>query len=118
MTGHEAAESGPIEPGQLSGLGLGLGYDGPSADDRPSLGEFDDYSPYPPIADYGFLSDCHTGALVAPDGHAWDMILLVSYPSRQAFSAMVADPDYQQITGLRTAALSEAVLQATVPSTG
>ena len=25
-------------------------------------------SPFPPIADYGFLSDCHTGALVAPDG--------------------------------------------------
>jgi len=25
-------------------------------------------SPFPPIADYGFLSDCHTCALVAPDG--------------------------------------------------
>src|SRR3954453_4209301 len=25
-------------------------------------------SSFPPIADYGFLSDCHTGALVAPDG--------------------------------------------------
>jgi alpha,alpha-trehalase len=25
-------------------------------------------SPFPPIADYGFLSDCHTGALVSPDG--------------------------------------------------
>jgi GH15 family glucan-1,4-alpha-glucosidase len=25
-------------------------------------------SPFPPIAGYGFLSDCHTGALVAPDG--------------------------------------------------
>ena len=25
-------------------------------------------SPFPPIADYGFLSDCHTGALLAPDG--------------------------------------------------
>ena len=24
-------------------------------------------SPFPPIAEYGFLSDCHTGALVAPD---------------------------------------------------
>lgn len=27
-----------------------------------------DASPFPPIADYAFLSDCHTGALVAPDG--------------------------------------------------
>jgi GH15 family glucan-1,4-alpha-glucosidase len=25
-------------------------------------------SPFPPIAEYGFLSNCHTGALVAPDG--------------------------------------------------
>jgi GH15 family glucan-1,4-alpha-glucosidase len=25
-------------------------------------------SPFPSIADYAFLSDCHTGALVAPDG--------------------------------------------------
>ena len=26
-------------------------------------------SPFPPIADYAFLSDCHTGALVAPDSN-------------------------------------------------
>jgi GH15 family glucan-1,4-alpha-glucosidase len=25
-------------------------------------------SPFPPIADYAFLSDCHTGALLAPNG--------------------------------------------------
>ncbi|GAA3534652.1 hypothetical protein AFL01nite_06700 [Aeromicrobium flavum] len=54
-------------------------------------------------------------ALVAPDGWAWDAVLLVRYPSREAFSQMVADPDYQQITGLRTAALDEAVLQAGIP---
>ena len=63
-----------------------------------------------------YLGDCST-VLVAPDGHAWDAVLLVEYPSRQAFSAMVADPDYQQITHLRTQALAEAVLQATVPWT-
>ena len=28
---------------------------------------------------------------------------------------MVADPEYQQVTALRTQALTEAVLQATVP---
>lgn len=61
-----------------------------------------------------YLGDCAT-ALVAPDGHDWDAVLLVRYPSRQAFSAMVADPDYQQIIHLRSAALSEAVLQATTP---
>ena len=25
-------------------------------------------SPFTPIAEYAFLSNCHTGALVAPDG--------------------------------------------------
>jgi uncharacterized protein (DUF1330 family) len=37
----------------------------------------------------------------------------VAYPSREAFSQMVADPEYQQIAHLRTEALSEAVLQPT-----
>jgi GH15 family glucan-1,4-alpha-glucosidase len=32
--------------------------------DRPLVGG----SPFPPIADYAFLSDCHTCALMAPDG--------------------------------------------------
>jgi GH15 family glucan-1,4-alpha-glucosidase len=32
--------------------------------DKPLTGG----SPFPTIADYAFLSDCHTGALVAPDG--------------------------------------------------
>lgn len=53
--------------------------------------------------------------LVAEEGQAWDAVLLVRYPSREAFSRMVADPDYQQFTHLRTEALTEAVLQATVP---
>jgi uncharacterized protein (DUF1330 family) len=61
-----------------------------------------------------YVGDCST-AVVAPDGWSWDAVLLVRYPSRAAFSQMVADPDYQQITGLRTAALDEAVLQATTP---
>ncbi|MCW2800472.1 MAG: hypothetical protein JWQ70_1944 [Aeromicrobium sp.] len=55
--------------------------------------------------------------LVAPDGFEWDAVLLVNYPSRAAFSQMVADPDYQRITELRTNALSHAVLQATTPWT-
>jgi uncharacterized protein (DUF1330 family) len=55
-------------------------------------------------------------ALVAESGQDWDMVLLVRYPSRAAFSEMVADPDYQQVTHLRTESLTEAVLQATIPS--
>ena len=54
-------------------------------------------------------------ALVAEDGQAWDAVLVVRYPDRRAFSRMVADPEYQKVTALRTAALSEAVLQPTTP---
>jgi len=54
-------------------------------------------------------------ALVAENGQAWDAVLMVRYPSRGAFSQMVADLDYQQFTHFRTEALEEAVLQATVP---
>jgi len=61
-----------------------------------------------------YAGDCTT-ALVAPDGHDWDAVLLVSYPGRQAFSRMVANPRYQEITSLRTQALGNAVLQATSP---
>ncbi len=53
--------------------------------------------------------------LVAEQGQSWDAVLLVRYPSRAAFSQMVADPEYQQVTRFRTDALDEAVLQATVP---
>ena len=54
-------------------------------------------------------------ALVAEDGQAWDAVLIVRYPDRTAFSRMVADPEYQEVTRHRTEALTEAVLQATVP---
>lgn len=53
--------------------------------------------------------------LVAEKGQAWDAVLLVRYPSRDVFSRMVADPEYQEITGLRSGALVEAVLQPTTP---
>ncbi len=39
-------------------------------------------SPYPPIADYGFLSDCETMALVAPSGNVeWMCLPRVDSPS-------------------------------------
>lgn len=56
--------------------------------------------------------------LVAEPGQAWDAVLLVRYPDRAAFTRMVASPDYQRITHLRTEALEEAVLQATTPWAG
>lgn len=57
-------------------------------------------------------------ALVAESGQAWDMVVLVRYPDRQAFAAMVRDPGYQAITHLRTEALVESVLQPTTPVAG
>ncbi|WP_349876430.1 DUF1330 domain-containing protein [Micromonospora sp. HUAS YX12] len=56
-------------------------------------------------------------ALVAEEGQAWDAVLLVRYPSRSAFSRMVADPEYQEVTRWRTLALTEAVLHPTLPWT-
>lgn len=54
-------------------------------------------------------------AVVQRDDFDWDVVLLIEYPSRAAFSQMVADPEYQKITHLRTEAVSEAVLQASTP---
>src|SRR6266536_345486 len=40
------------------------------------------HSPYPPIGDYGFLSDCETTALVAPSGNVeWMCLPRMDSPS-------------------------------------
>jgi uncharacterized protein (DUF1330 family) len=65
-----------------------------------------------------YLGDTSTPLVQPPSGNDWDAVLLVTYPSRQAFSQMVADPEYQQITHLRTEALQAAVLQPTTPKRG
>jgi len=50
---------------------------------------------------------------LAADGDDWDMVALVSYPSRQHFVDMVNDPDYVAFEHLRTEAVATAVLQPT-----
>lgn len=55
-------------------------------------------------------------ALVAPEDHRYDADPARAYPSRTAFSEMLANREYQQITHLRTEALSKAVLPAPIPS--
>lgn len=52
--------------------------------------------------------------VIGDDG--WDSVLLVEYPSRQAFLDMVMHPDYQAITHYRTDALLDSRLFCTTPT--
>jgi GH15 family glucan-1,4-alpha-glucosidase len=60
---------------------------GDSSRQRPA-GGFDEFSAYPPIADYAFLSDCEVTALVAPSGSVeWMCLPKMDGPS--VFGAML-----------------------------
>ena len=43
---------------------------------------------------------------------SWDMVLVVSYPTRQAFLDMVSSPEYQKIEHLRSESLQRSELRA------
>ncbi|MBB1518659.1 DUF1330 domain-containing protein [Aquipseudomonas guryensis] len=54
-------------------------------------------------------------ALIAPQGEQWDELLLVRYPSKEAFLGMLADPEYRAATLHRTAALADSRLIGCLP---
>lgn len=60
------------------------------------------------------LANAHV-ALIAPSDEHWDQMLLVRYPSKQAFLSMISDPEYQAVTIHRTAALADSRLVGTTP---
>lgn len=54
------------------------------------------------------------GVLIGPQDEQWDEVLLVRYPSKQAFMGMMLQPDFYEATRHRTAALEDSRLVATV----
>jgi GH15 family glucan-1,4-alpha-glucosidase len=76
-TAGAATETEPLEPVDLPSVTHQVAPD-------VTLGG----SPFPPIADYGFLSDCETVALLAPNGNVeWMCLPRVDSPS--VFGAML-----------------------------
>ena len=59
-----------------------------TATDQPQPQSAAAPSPFPPIADYAFLSNCHTAALIAPDG-AVDWLCVPSFDAPSAFGSLL-----------------------------
>ena len=56
--------------------------------------------------------------LIGPPGERWDEVILVAYPSRNAFQRMLATSGYRASAHLRTAALEDSrLIVATAPQT-
>lgn len=49
--------------------------------------------------------------LTQGDIHGWDVVLMVQYPNRAAFKAMIADPEYQVAFKVGASAIADIVLQ-------
>ena len=64
------------------------------------------------IVYHGSASD----TVIGPQGEHWDQVVLVRYPNPAAFIAMVTAPEYQKLSGHRTAALADSRLVPTASS--
>lgn len=56
--------------------------------------------------------------LTSAQTQPWDAVVLVQYPRRSVFKAMVADPDYQLAFTVGVSAIAEIVLQPLAPIDG
>jgi alpha,alpha-trehalase len=69
------------DPGETSGQAM-------TTADPPGPASAALPSPFPPIAEYAFLSDCHTGSLIAPDG-AVDWLCVPRFDSASVFASLL-----------------------------
>ncbi|SFR42210.1 Uncharacterized conserved protein, DUF1330 family [Marinobacter daqiaonensis] len=57
-----------------------------------------------------------TGTLIGPEDEQWDEVLLVRYPSLDAFLKMIDSPEYKSIVHHRTAAIEDSRLMPMLES--
>lgn len=69
-------------------------------------------------ASVSYVGDMKATLIGPQDSEQWDEVLLVRYPSKQAFMGMMQQPDFFEATRHRTAALADSRLIATVAARG